>query len=245
MTATRQLLLEIARCPVVAACKAGEEHPCSTIVRVQQVPLERYQVPEPWNGHIDTAPILFVSSNPSIDYEGPTVWASSDADLVDTFAEAFDGTRPGRIRDGSHVVQADGSAGGSVHYWAWIRNRATELLARPARGGIDYALTEVVRCKSRGEEGVRDAFPTCTDRYLDRTLAQSPARVVVLVGAFARAAAIERWRLQPDELVAGPRRLAGHHRYLAVLDHPSGFGGRKSFAQSPTEVAELRAFLTA
>ena len=43
--------------------------------------------------------------------------------------------------------------------------------------GLDYALTEVVRCKSRQERGVPEALGTCSSRYLARTLELSAARV--------------------------------------------------------------------
>jgi hypothetical protein len=63
------LLLEIVRCPNVQACLADPEkkHPCRKIVQSQgEKAAEHFQVPEPWSGHLETAPILFLSSNPSI-----------------------------------------------------------------------------------------------------------------------------------------------------------------------------------
>ncbi|MGJ0493228.1 hypothetical protein [Methylobacter sp.] len=63
-----KLLLEIARCPNVQKCynESTKYHPCSSIVLTQNVALDAFHLPEPWNGEIDTAPILFISSNPSI-----------------------------------------------------------------------------------------------------------------------------------------------------------------------------------
>jgi len=58
--AERSLLLEIARCPLIC------QGPCSLVASAQhEWPLESWQVPEPWTGHLD-APIIFISSNPSI-----------------------------------------------------------------------------------------------------------------------------------------------------------------------------------
>lgn len=58
--------------PVVLACRAGATHPCSDIVGVQEhTSRERHQVPDPWSGAIEQAPILFVSSNPSISTDEP------------------------------------------------------------------------------------------------------------------------------------------------------------------------------
>ena len=65
----QDLLLQIARCPNVAHCLsgAGQSHPCSTIVNHQRtLGIHDPYVPVPWIGHIETAPILFLSSNPSV-----------------------------------------------------------------------------------------------------------------------------------------------------------------------------------
>src|SRR5438876_620822 len=72
------LLREIAHCPVVESCASGgsQHHPCAEVVlhqwrsvsdaeRVRRWKREHH-VPEPWVGHIETAPLLFLSSNPSL-----------------------------------------------------------------------------------------------------------------------------------------------------------------------------------
>jgi hypothetical protein len=38
-----------------------------------------------------------------------------------------------------------------------VRQRAIELLQRDVRPGVDYALTEIVHCKSKSENGVAEA----------------------------------------------------------------------------------------
>ncbi len=61
------LLLEITECPVVALCWTGEgaTHPCRRIVETQPADPPTFQVPEPWTGHLDRAPLLFVASRRS------------------------------------------------------------------------------------------------------------------------------------------------------------------------------------
>ncbi len=63
-----ELLLRIARCPIVDRCLNGDTtHPCSTIVRSQGTDsLDDFHAPEPWSGRLSIAPIWFLSSNPSI-----------------------------------------------------------------------------------------------------------------------------------------------------------------------------------
>ena len=65
----KQLLLEIAHCEVARRhCEVTRERgPCSAIVASQEASSwESFQAPEPWSGDLVRAPILFLSSNPSI-----------------------------------------------------------------------------------------------------------------------------------------------------------------------------------
>jgi uracil-DNA glycosylase len=71
-----------------------------------------------------------------------------------------------------------------------VRSRARELIPeRQPRPGRNYALTEVVRCKSRNERGVEEARLICSGRYLERTLDASRADVVVFLGMRAEVTA--------------------------------------------------------
>jgi hypothetical protein len=209
--AANALMLEIARCPLVAECleRGNSAHACSTIVLDQWKGVgdtERrarwrtaHQLPEPWDGHLATARILFVSSNPSIsgnvhsarpaeveaappeEFRGFTAdrhpsirklgqgprWTWEDDEIVDRYEAAFDVY----IRDGIRGINPDGSTTGATRFWIEVKARARELIPhRPVRLGIDYGLTEAVRCKSRGEVGVKEGLATCSSRYLRRTL---------------------------------------------------------------------------
>lgn len=173
------LLLEIAHCPVVRRCLEQPElvHPCAQIVRSQgAATVADFQVPEPWTGQIATAPILFLSSNPSssrsdppsdLDEEFPTgskdAWP--DARVVDFFDKRFGDGREAWTRNGLYVLRRDGSFSQHwVRFWASAKARATEALGREAVPGRDFAMTEVVRCKSTGEGGVASAAGHCPDR---------------------------------------------------------------------------------
>src|SRR5664280_1491030 len=62
------LMQEIAHCPIAEAClrDGTYAHPCQAIAASQGFALDHFHVPEPWSGHIGTAPLLFIGSNPSI-----------------------------------------------------------------------------------------------------------------------------------------------------------------------------------
>ena len=171
----KTLLHEIVHCPHVKSCLQNPslEHPCREVVASQSHPLDAYQVPEPWSGRIEQAPILFLSSNPSIspieDY--PTGFWSEDH-VDDYFNNRFSGGRKEWIINGNKPLLTDRSYGRSVRFWSAVRHRAIELLGRDVTPGMDYALTEIVHCKSRNEIGVKHAQVECVESYLLRVLEQ-------------------------------------------------------------------------
>jgi hypothetical protein len=69
------LAMEISHCPVMVECLQGADHPCRRVVlaqwptqaegaRLRRWPREHH-LPEPWVGHLWSAPLLFLSSNPA------------------------------------------------------------------------------------------------------------------------------------------------------------------------------------
>jgi hypothetical protein len=245
---SKTLLLEIARCPIVQLCieNSNNDHPCSMVVNIQgTVSIMNHQVPEPWSGHIDTAPILFVSSNPSISEldEFPTGnW--TDENIIDFFDNRFGGGKKDWIREGKKGLGRDGKYLGSTQFWASVKLRAEELLEREVEPGKDYALTEIVHCKSKSEIGVREASDFCTDRYFDRILAVSGASIIVVLGSAAREGLGVKFGFPDNKSVLGPIRLGGRERIVTFLPHPNAFKPR-SFAKclSENEMKAIRVFL--
>jgi hypothetical protein len=127
------------------------------------------------------------------------------------------------LKDGSY--DAAPRAG---KYWREIHNRAIELLGVHARPGSDYALTEVVHCKSAKNEGVEEARIECVSRYLDRVLWASPARVIILIGTHAWRAFSERYGGPPVfGGVSNTLALAGQERMTISLPAPGSSQPRK------------------
>jgi hypothetical protein len=232
------LLLEIAHCDLVGKCLTDKtfRNGCATIVRSQpSKTLEEHRLPEPWRGHLETAPILFVSSNPSIgsnETEGSPDPRGKDSDayITDYFDNSFDSHIPARDFNG-------------VRYWTGVRARASELLARTAIEGYDFALTEVVHCKSRQEIGVDEAVGECTRRWLGRVLEQSGARVIVVMGKYAEAAMRSHLQIRSVAKLWGPRRIGTISRYVAFLPHTNHRGLRTFAACLPNDLATLQAWL--
>lgn len=131
------LLLKVARRPIVERCLNGEtNHCCSKIVLSQGVEsTSEFQVPEPWSGHISTAPILFLSSNPSIGPAGGheqyprATW--NDESIVEYFDYRFGGKPLSAIESGIyHTSRGSTRARRGVRFWIGVRARAAELLEK-------------------------------------------------------------------------------------------------------------------
>jgi hypothetical protein len=249
----RDLLREIAHCPIARRCldEPGFVHPCRTIVGSQEATdWTSFQVPEPWSGEIRAAPILFLSSNPSISHheEYPT-GAWSDDEIADYFAHRFGGGRKQWIVGGTKSLGKDGTyPRRGTRFWISVRHRAAELLEKGAGEvvpGKDYVLTEVVHCKSRNEIGVKEALGPCVERYLDRVLDAAAARVIVCFGSLAAEAVRRRYGLQSTGRRIGPVTIGGQPRQIVFLPHPASRAPAKTLATAvdAADVGILRAAL--
>jgi len=245
------LLHEIARCPHIQQWFSDPQrnNPCAKIISVQHSShpdtLDQHQVSEPWSGDIQHAPILFFSSNPSIDeQEEFPLWSWSDEWIEDFFTHRYNGGRKQWIEGGTRFLRLDGSRGRAVSFWSQVRNRAKELLERDVTDGVDYALTEVVHCKSRSEIGVEAALPECAKLYLRRVVVLSGAKVIVILGKHAKITVRDELRIPEGDMV-GPLQIGKHQRYVVFLPHPNAHMARTFEACfDPTKLQELRAFLS-
>jgi hypothetical protein len=245
--AQEALMIAIARCPLVEAQfrDPSLSQRCTGVIKAQAPLLrETHQVPEPWSGRLDSAPVLFFGSNPSINPVEvfPTeTWA--DDDVADFFANRFGGGRREWVKK-LRVLRHDGTHGPPtewVRFWAACRGRATELLGRQAIDGVDYAIAEAVHCKSKGERVVaeavtKDAARTCADRYLRAVVDLSPARVIVSFGGIS-----EREIRRIFGLGLG-RYGRSDGRHFIFVDHPAGAGKLKKIASvlSAVQIEEIQ-----
>ena len=212
MASVREVFVSIAHCPNIALALKDTSHPCSAIVRSQHVVEKEFQLPEPWRGQIDKARILFVGSNPSIGDDRYALRSTPDELVWESQHLAFGGGSRPYILDGIKTTKPDGSPLKVVRYWTSVRAWARELLA-DAIPGEDYAVTEIVHCKSVDEIGVHEAALTCYNLHASNVFSVSPAKVVVVLGKFAREALLGaertcracRWT---SSLVAEPGRFS-------------------------------------
>lgn len=243
-----ELSLQIARCSNVRSALADSRHPCSRVVGTQCDTTDR-QLPEPWFGNIAGARLVFVSSNPSIDDapggegEDYPVAGWSDERVARWFV---DRVAPGCERPAVSyqtpgvknffVLCRDGSYRGFQKNrskpqltWANTHRVAQEILGEEAHPGVNYAITEVVHCKSKNAVGVKQAAMTCSEKWLDRIMhLAGSCNVVVLSGAQVR----DNWaRRFFAEVPVGFGRRANGEEGAAVaardLFVSSQLGGRR------------------
>ena len=250
---SRELAVEIMRCPILAAClgEGGYRLPCHAVAVGPGGPHQGHWVPDPWVGHLTEAPLLFISSSTAggwdayQDSSGLSV-DSEDLALLDWEDGGFDESQRPGIEGGMYPTDSQGKRGRAVRYWAWALARAGEVLPPPVIPGLGYALTEVVHCSSESEgKQVRSALSTCATRYLERVLAASLAQVVVLVGQVAKDAFAEFLHLDVADHLLGPIQVAGRDRLLVSIRHPNSRREVKSFQGQLTDaqLAQVRGAL--
>lgn len=167
-------------------------------------------------------------------FEAPKAEWTADQ-IADRFESGLhlwldDGTRP--------IVNEEGELGRPVPYWRAVREIAAEIFGRSVRPGLDYALTEIVRCKSTKEIGVPSAARECAPRYLERTLALSPAPLIVVLGRKAHQAVRILFRYPDAGIVSRELEIAGMPRRLVFLAHPNAReGGRAKPLKYPKRLS--------
>ena len=153
---------------------------------------ETFHMPEPWNGNLSTAEILFVSSNPSFDINEttpelarkenkevlPKIISDPDEDDPET-KRALDEAE--NFFESRFIDKETGSIRKEYNSQTWKRiltcagyllgeTRSVESIEginedQKEKIAPRIALTEVVHCKSENEKGVPQALVTCYDKH--------------------------------------------------------------------------------
>ena len=271
-----ELALSVARCSEMVrtdhVTEEGRGHPCRKIVNSQNAFDGPFQVPEAWAGNLASARIAFLSSNPAISAANPAAkWRAKrvaekyptvdwpDTDVADFMINRFN-PEHGWVLNRRHrkVETSDGPTWGTPEpYWGWVAQQTSALLGSGAPWYEQAVMTEIVHCKSNGEEGVAEAAPLCASKHMDRILAASPAGLVIVVGSKAaqtlKIAYPDVFRDRPlfgkytepgmpyQEQNLFKMVLGGRNRLICFLKHPSSHGAKPSVALSyPDDMGRLR-----
>lgn len=232
-TEAKKLLIEIVKCKNIHDCKINrnKNNPCYKIVDLQQE-LNNFQVPEPWNGDIENAPILFLSINPAINEneEFPTFnklkWDNNK--IIDFFCNRFDGEYAKIINDNAYIRYKDGNFSKTVGYWnTTLKNTAAIMNIDPinVKMGEDNCIIEIVHCKTHGQGNLNIRCENeCFNNYIEKILKLSKAFIIVLVGIAARDFFIKKYfkeisneLLKPENYFIKSKFIEGQNRYITFL----------------------------
>ncbi|MFN2927496.1 uracil-DNA glycosylase family protein [Lachnospiraceae bacterium YH-ros2228] len=176
----KNLMMSISNCDEVERAKEDSNHPCYKIVHYQYIENQRkvFQHPEPWNGNIEKAAVLFVGSNPSIDFDEdyPTdEWCDNDIYKFhyDRFSVSNDYYQKNKNK---------------VKFWQCMRKIASWLLEKSLiDDSLDASIcaTEIVHCKSKKEIGVRESCYKCTKKWMTKVLSNYKGTYIVVLGKTA------------------------------------------------------------
>ena len=173
-------------------------------------------------------------SNPGYDVNDdcPTGGTTDDF-IVDYYETGFPDVFPRNVgRNGRPNPKA-------VPFWSGMRGRAAELYGRAGaslRPGIDFALTEVVHCKSKRERVARTATDKCIGRHFASIATLSLARVVVVFGSLA-ANSLE----VPTRPIVSRQDWYGRERLVLWLPHPNAHTDRTVCGSySTSDISALR-----
>lgn len=235
-----KLFKEILFCPI-NKLKLNDSGECQRIIEVQKGNKHKFQFAEPWNGDIENAKILFVSSNPAIDFD--EYFPAYDMDN-ETFTENwneeevknffynrftyFSNKRNDAKLNFNKVVKNENGTPKTVKYWTHLNARTKELLCRETKLNSDFAITEIVHCKSKSEKDIDDkCLETCSKNYLKEIINLSNAKLIVAVGKKAKEI-IHNLYLKNENItnfeknkLYGPFEINNKPRYFLYICHPN------------------------
>lgn len=273
----REHCREVARCDLARQVLDGplqnttaEALSCAPLISAQLKAARRtiqtgslpWLIPEPWNGDLKNAEILFIGQNPAAshaEHYPDETWVNDD-DVYRFFSERFgEEADLAPISFGTKVRLKDNGYAVANPFLGRVFEIATKILGRLPTPGVHYAITEAVRCKVTKATGIDGALVNCATRYLCTTLALSRAKIVVCLGTRAHLAfelavlgddlkiarSAEEARQQAElSIKARPKAKAFDwgDKKIAVITHPGAFG-RAGMHPVPAWVAELGKFV--
>lgn len=226
-----KLLEEITTCENIQKILNGNSDSdcknCETIIKSQKCEkYENFQLPEPWNGDLENCKILFLSSNPSFNPNDEYPLGNwNKSDVSDFFINRFSPDR-NFVRNELYTLQNDGEYSKNwIRFWAAVRSIARVILdTKSAISGQDYVMTEIVHCKSTNEIGVQEAMETCANKYLDKILKITKAKIVICLGEKTSNFVKRKYQIETTGKIVEESKM---DKVFLFLPHPNAREERK------------------
>ena len=224
--------------------------------------IDDFHIPEPWNGDIEHAQILFVSLNPGFTPNelypnlGNPYWTQlaltsvvfDNGKVEDFFENRVNdyyvrwSTSQGKSQFSVRLTNGTYKDIPSQGYWNYVQSIADFILNHPAIPGQDYALTEVVHCKSRSTKVIsKKCYDECMKKHFKDILnVASNLQYLVIIGAPTRSHVAKYLNhVNPAKYVWYDTPINGKMVKVIYADHNSGWGknhGSVSRFPNPTKV---------
>lgn len=241
----KRIAWEIINCGLLNAPNPGCV--CHSLYDSQHVAsIQDFQIPEPWNGDIVNAPILFLGINPGFTSDelypktGDPYWTRTpgvlDATKVENFFECrFNGVYVTHSNGHKFSIKTISQQFRELKgrtFWGYIKSIADKILnTRTTRPGIDFAITEIVHCKSKN---IACISPRCYDMCIKKhfngilSLAQN-LQYIVIVGHQARVRISKHFGIASPVCKYQWYKLILNNRPVKIIfvDHNAGGGSPK------------------
>ena len=203
---SHKLALEISSCSQVCIAAKDDSHPCHKVVSWQAKQWEPEVTdvfdsvmhrPEAWTGDLLNAPIMFLSSNPSLDkmenfpswnfdsWNGEEIARFGAERFTTSKTRGFGATESLIESEKDRTIGLSGDVSKQVNHWKWVRQVAAMVYGKSiseTSAISDYVMTELVHCKSPHEEGVVEALSKCTQEWFGQIMSYSPAKLIFVAG---------------------------------------------------------------
>ncbi len=194
---SKELMMNIVRCGL--SC-ADEKSPCHCIWKSQGCRnVSDFHLPEPWNGDIENAKLLFLGINPRLNpgelfpRTGNEWWTKDGGVLDEDKIEDFFKNR--FCSDYEYVRHNNGQAfkvrregdeykGTGKGIWQYMHKLARIIVKDDVLPGCGYALSEIVHCKTHDEGGLSaSCYEKCKKEWLEQVFnAARHLEYVVVLG---------------------------------------------------------------
>lgn len=246
---TSDLLWEIINCPY-GKMNNLQGDPCQQVINSQAVTAADFHAPEPWNGDIENAPILFIGPNPGITanelfpQKGAPYWQNNQGFNQERVEEFFEkrfsddlifAPQPYVLHNNGKnykVLLKSGVYKPVKGFWNYVYEIARYQLKRPVIPGVDYVITEVARCKSKNINSLPQKCVTeCMNKFFERTLdTAQKVQLIFVVGRNARIG-ISQWHIFQSSYPGIPQlytrysiQWKGRKIDLAFIHHNAKWG---------------------
>ena len=178
MNKLKKLMLDISHCNEIKQALENSNHPCYEIVNYQKHDFKKFQNPEPWNGNIEKADILFIGLNPSYNPNEEYPTASWDNEKIYNYHK-------NRFSDEHYKKNKN-----KVLFWQKSRKSASWILNIPLDDITlenHFCITEMIHCKSPKQIGVSmKACNKCVEKWMNKILKEFKGRYIVVFGKITK-----------------------------------------------------------